>query len=161
MQRIEGFAPEFDENSRVLILGSFPSVKSRAVSFYYGNPQNRFWKMLSAYFNAPMPVTNEEKRAILRRHGIALWDVVQSCEIKGSADADIENYVPAKLEQVLSRAKIELILLNGKKALAVFEETYGECGVPYLVMPSTSPANPRYNEKIWTEALDGVFAADR
>lgn len=160
-ERAEGFAPVFDGNSRVLILGSFPSVKSRQTSFYYGHPQNRFWKMLSAYFKAPMPVTNEEKRGLVLRNGVALWDVVQRCDIVGSADASIGNYEPAKIERVLSEAKIELILLNGKKALSVFEENCGDCGVPYLVMPSTSPANPRYNEAVWREALDGVFGTAR
>ncbi len=161
MERAEGFAPVFDENSRVLILGSFPSVKSRQVSFYYGNPQNRFWKTLASYFQAPMPGTNEEKRAFVLQRGIALWDVVQRCEIEGSADASIRNVEPAKLDIVLSAAKIEWILLNGKKAQAVFEAGYGDCGVPWRVLPSTSPANPRFDEKIWKEALDGVFSIAR
>lgn len=160
-ERAEGFAPVFDENSRVLILGSFPSVKSRANSFYYGHPQNRFWKMLSACFAVPMPVTNEEKRAFVLDRGIALWDVVQRCEIVGSSDSSIGAYEPANLEEVLDRAKIELILLNGKKAQAIFEKHYGDCGVPYRTMPSTSPANPRYDEKIWREAIHGIFGIAR
>ena len=90
----EGFPPVFDEHSRVLILGSFPSVQSRRVSFYYGNPQNRFWKMLSDYFQAPMPATTEEKRAFVLERGVALWDAVMSCDVAGSKDESIVNYVP-------------------------------------------------------------------
>lgn len=159
-ERFYGFEPVFDKDSRVLVLGSFPSVKSRKIQFYYGNPQNRFWKMLSCYFGAPMPETTEEKKKFILGHGIALWDVVQSCEIEGSADDSIRNYMPAALERVLGEGKISLILLNGKKALAVFQENYGGCGVEYRVMPSTSPANPRYDYNVWKEALDGVFKAD-
>ncbi|MBP5242360.1 MAG: DNA-deoxyinosine glycosylase [Clostridia bacterium] len=159
-ERITGFPPEFDKESKVFILGSFPSVKSRANGFYYGNPQNRFWKMLSSYFQTPMPETNEQKRAFLHARRIALWDTVASCEIVGSADADIKNYAPARLEEVLENADIRLILLDGKRALAVFEENYKDCGVEYKVMPSTSPANPRYSYQPWKEALDGVFKAD-
>ncbi len=157
----EGFPPVFDENSRVLILGSFPSVKSRLVSFYYGHPQNRFWKMLSGYFGEPMPQTTAEKKAFVLGHGVALWDVVMSCDVVGSKDDSIVNYTPARIEEVLQGAKIERILLNGKRALSVFEEGYKDCGVPYFVMPSTSPANPRYRYEIWKEALDAVFGIGR
>lgn len=153
----EGLAPVFDENSRVLILGSFPSVQSRRTSFYYGNPQNRFWKMLSVYFAAPVPVTNEEKKEFVLRRGIALWDVVVSCDIEGSKDDRIRNYVPARLEEVLFKANIKLILLNGKRAASVFEENYKNCGTEYKVMPSTSPANPRYRYDVWEESLNGIF----
>lgn len=155
--RETGFAPVFDENSRVLVLGSFPSVQSRRTSFYYGNPQNRFWKMLANCFHAPMPETNDQKRAFVLSRGIALWDVVTECEIEGSKDDTIREYAPADLSIVFSKAKIELVLLNGKKAFSVFEENYKDGGVPYRLMPSTSPANPRYDEKIWKEAFDGVF----
>lgn len=153
----EGFAPVFDQSSRVLILGSFPSVKSRLTDFYYGHPQNRFWKMLSTYFLQPMPVTNEEKRNLVLGHGVALWDVVMSCDVIGSKDDSIVNYTPAPLEEVFEGARIERILLNGRRAAAVFEEGYKDCGIPYLVMPSTSPANPRYRYEAWKEALDGIF----
>lgn len=155
----EGFPPVFDEHSRVLILGSFPSVQSRRVSFYYGNPQNRFWKMLSDYFHAPMPATTEEKRAFVLERGVALWDAVMSCDVAGSKDESIVNYIPARIEEVLEHAKIERILLNGRRAFSVFEEGYKNCGVPYFLMPSTSPANPRYRYEIWKEALDGIFGS--
>ena len=155
-----GFGPVFDGGSRVLILGSFPSVQSRKNGFYYGNPQNRFWKMLSAYFGERLPVETDEKRSLLIRRGIALWDVIESCRIEGSKDDSITEITPAHLETILDCAPIKLILLNGKKALSVFEENYSDCGVLYRVMPSTSPANPRYNARIWTEALDEVFRVD-
>ena len=154
-----GFAPVFDENSKVLILGSFPSVKSRQTSFYYAHPQNRFWKMLSAYFHAPMPENNEQKKLFVLQYGIALWDVVQSCEIIGSKDESIQNYTAADLDKVLKSADIQLILLNGKRAFSVFEERYKNCGVPYLCMPSTSPANPRYDYHVWEQAFNAIFSA--
>lgn len=152
-----GFGPVFDGESRVLILGSFPSVQSRKTGFYYGNTQNRFWKMLSSYFGENMPMQTDEKRSLLLRRGIALWDVIESCRIEGSRDDRITEITPAHLETVLDCAPIELILLNGKKALSVFEENYADSGIPYRVMPSTSPANPRYSSQVWAKALDGVF----
>lgn len=155
--RFTGFAPVYDKESKVLVLGSFPSVLSRKTDFYYGNPQNRFWKMISRYFDLPMPATNEEKKALLHERGVALWDVVQSCEIVGSADDKISDYETAKIDEVLKNARIKLILLNGKKAFTVFEENYKNCGVEYKLMPSTSPANPRYKYEIWKEAFDEVF----
>ena len=156
-ERVFGLDPVYDENSRILILGSFPSVQSRKTDFYYGNPQNRFWKLLASFFGEPLPVGKEGKKAFVLRHGIALWDVVTSCRIVGSADDTITDYTRADLTKVLTKAKIELVLLNGKKALSVFEEGYKDCGVPYKVMPSTSPANPRYKEEIWRRAFNEVF----
>lgn len=156
-ERKKGFEPVCDENSRVLILGSFPSVMSRKNEFYYGNPQNRFWKMISAYFKTTMPRTNEEKKKFLLDRRIALWDVVLSCEITGSADDAIRESETADLSELLKKTNIELILLNGKKAFTIFEERYKNCGIDYKLMPSTSPANPRYNPRIWEEALDVVF----
>ena len=113
--------------------------------------------MLSTYFQAPMPETIEQKKALLHGHGIALWDVVQSCEIIGSKDDTIQNYIPARIEEVLDNADIRLILLNGKRAFTVFEENYKNCGVAYRLMPSTSPANPRYTYRAWEEAFNGIF----
>ncbi len=159
-ERAEGFAPVYNGESKVLIMGSFPSVKSRQTDFYYGNKQNRFWKMISSYFNAPMPENNEQKKMFILRHGIALWDSVISCDIVGSKDDSILNYVPADVGEVLKNSKVKLILLNGKRAMQVFEERNRDCGVPYRLMPSTSPANPRYDEKIWREALNEVFGID-
>ena len=102
-----GFAPIYNKDSRVLILGSFPSVKSREIKFYYGNKQNRFWKMLCGYFNEEIPQTIESKKEFLFRNKIALWDMAVSCEIKGSSDASVKNAVTADLQEILPFAKIE------------------------------------------------------
>ena len=152
-----GFAPVFDKDSRVLILGSFPSVKSREIDFYYGHKQNRFWKMLCGYFGEEIPSTIDGKKAFLGRNHIALWDMVVSCEIQGSSDASVKNAVTADLNEVLGRAKIEKILLNGTLSYDLFMKSYADLEIPYAKMPSTSPANPRYDEKIWKGALDDVF----
>ena len=152
-----GFAPVFDEYSRVLILGSFPSVKSRQIDFYYGNKQNRFWRMLCGYFGEEIPETVEGKKDFLSRRQIALWDMVVSCEIEGSADSSVKNAEVADLNEVLCHAKIDKILLNGTLAFELFVKNYKELCVTYQRMPSTSPANPRFDENVWRKALDDVF----
>ncbi len=152
-----GFAPVFDKNSRMLILGSFPSVKSRQIDFYYGNKQNRIWKVLCGYFGEPIPETTEGKKEFLFRRNIALWDMVVSCEIEGSADSTVRKEEVADLNLVLENANIEKILLNGTLAYNLFVKHYGNLIVSYQKMPSTSPANPRFDEKVWKEALDDVF----
>ncbi len=152
-----GFPPVFDNCSRVLILGSFPSVKSREISFYYGNKQNRFWKTLFSIFNEPFLESTEERIAFLKEKGIALWDVVESCEIVGSADSSIKNAALAPLEKIVSVAKIEKVLLNGSLAYRLYEEHFskkdGFENIPYIKMPSTSPANPRFTKEIWESEL--------
>ena len=152
-----GFAPVFDKESRILILGSFPSVKSREIDFYYGHKQNRFWKMLCGYFGESIPDTVEGKKQFLYRNKIALWDMVVSCEIQGSSDASVKNAVTADLNEVLPYAKIEKILLNGTLSYDLFKKAYGDLTIAFEKMPSTSPANPRYDEKVWWRALDDVF----
>lgn len=116
----KGFLPFFDENSEILILGSFPSVISRETNFYYGNKQNRFWKVLAEAFGEPAPETIGEKQALLKNHKIALWDVVAECEITGSLDSTIKNYKVADLRQVLDKANVKKIILNGGKAKEIF-----------------------------------------
>ena len=152
-----GFAPVYDENSKVLILGSFPSVKSRQVEFYYGNKQNRFWKMLCGYFGVAIPETTADKKRLLLDKGVALWDVITECEIEGSADASIKNPVVIDLAPIIATANLRKILLNGALAYDLFIKAYPNCPIPLLKMPSTSPANPRYGESIWRQALDDVF----
>ncbi|MDR3293342.1 MAG: DNA-deoxyinosine glycosylase [Clostridiales bacterium] len=147
-----GFEPFFDENSRVLILGSFPSVKSRESGFYYGNKQNRFFKTLSRFFGDTVGENIEEKKAFLRRYRIALYDVIEECEITGSADDKITAYRPADIDAVLKNAPIEKILLNGTKAYSVFREFYPE--KECVLMPSTSPANVRYDYDKWARELE-------
>ena len=151
-----GFPPVYDSNSKVLILGSFPSVKSRQVSFYYANPQNRFWKMLFSVFGSPFLESIEERKAFLLSKGIALWDIATECTIEGSKDATLSNARIADLTPIFSVAKIEKILLNGALAYELFCKAYGNISIPHLKMPSTSPANPRYREDAWKEQLDDL-----
>ncbi len=156
--KIFGFSPVFDEHSRVLILGSFPSVQSRKVDFYYGNKQNRFWPMLGRYFGERIEEGRSWRRDFVLRHGVALWDIVVACNIRGSSDASIRDYEIADLDEVLRTAPVECILLNGAMAHRFFCERYAAVGIPFIRMPSTSPANPRYREAEWFAALDAVFA---
>jgi len=136
------FAPVFDKNSKVLILGSFPSVKSREQMFFYGHPQNRFWKVISTVFDRELPVTIEEKRNLLLSCGIALWDVIASCDISGSSDGSIRNVVPNDLSVVLNSADIRAIFVNGKTAQKYYiRYTQPVVGKEEICLPSTSPAN--------------------
>ncbi len=152
-----GFPPVFNKDSKVLILGSFPSVKSREISFYYGNKQNRFWKMLCGFFACEIPNTVEEKKAFLLEKGVALWDVVTACEIEGSSDASVKNPELANLNEIFQTANIQKILLNGTLAYDLFITKYADINVPYEKMLSTSSANPRYNQESWHKALYGIF----
>lgn len=137
-----GFEPVYDEHSRILILGSFPSVKSRENSFYYGHPQNRFWKLMARLLEEPLPETIEEKKRLLLSHGIAVWDVVAACDIKGSSDSSIRNVIPADINRILRAADIEKIIANGDTAYKLYHK-YCEphTGREALKCPSTSPAN--------------------
>lgn len=150
---LRGFRPVFDGECRVLILGSFPSVKSRQMEFYYGNPRNRFWNTVCGFFGESVPETVSGKRAFLLRRNIALWDIVTECEIVGSQDATIKNFKAADLCNLLQNSKIEFIMLNGGKAYEVFLKYYGGISLPYIKLPSTSPANTRFNEEEWHDAL--------
>lgn len=154
---VKGFPPYFDGESRVLILGSFPSVKSRAQQFYYGNPQNAFWRILANFFGADKPETVEEKKRFLTARRIALWDIVTECEITASRDETIKNFKVANLEEVLQNAPIECILINGGKAYEVFKRAYGGIGTEVIKLPSTSPANTRRNEEEWYAVLRRAF----
>ena len=140
------FEPIFDENSRILILGTFPSVKSREQDFYYAHPRNRFWNILSKLTQEPLPVTKEEKIELLLRNRIALWDVIESCEITGSSDSSIRNVVHAKLERVLCVPQIENIYANGTAAKRLYDRYQREqTGREIIGLPSTSPANAAWN----------------
>ena len=134
--------PLYDENSRILILGSFPSVKSREGQFFYHHPQNRFWRVLAAVLNEQLPSTIEEKTAFLHRHHIALWDVIGSCEIVGSSDSSIRNVVPNDLTPILAHADIRAIFCNGSTSHRYYQKYAQEhTGIPAAMLPSTSPAN--------------------
>ncbi len=151
-----GFPPVFDKNSKVLILGSFPSVKSREISFYYGHKQNRFWKTIAEIFQEELPLDTQGKKEFLLRRKIALWDMVVECEIKGSADSSVKNPKVADLSLIFSQAQIQKILLNGTLSFTLFEKYYSSCKIPYYKMPSTSPANPRFDQRIWREAFNDL-----
>ncbi|MBE7072366.1 MAG: DNA-deoxyinosine glycosylase [Ruminococcaceae bacterium] len=143
---VHPIAPVFDKDSKVLILGSFPSVRSREEGFFYGHPQNRFWKVTSQIFGEELPVTIDEKKAFLIRNHIALWDVIGSCEIDGSSDSSIRDVTVNDLSVILDVADIRAIFLNGKKA----EQYYLKYLFPVLkrdavCLPSTSPANAAWN----------------
>ena len=134
--------PVFDERSRILVLGSFPSPKSREIGFYYGHPQNRFWRVLARLFDEPVPTTNERKRDLCLRHHIALWDVLASCEIVGASDASITKPKPNKLERILDAAPIEAVYCSGAKAAQLYRRYLEKkTKISCVQMPSTSPAN--------------------
>ena len=140
------FAPVYDENSRVLILGTFPSVKSRENRFYYGHPQNRFWKVTAALTGAPVPVSTEEKKAMLLSGRIAVWDVIASCEIEGSSDSSIRKVEPNDIGGLLDRTSIRAVFLNGRKAYELYEKyCKPREGIRTAWLPSTSPANAAWS----------------
>lgn len=152
------FLPVYDENSELLILGSFPSVKSREQGFYYGHPQNRFWKVLAAVCRCELPKTIEEKKAMLLMNHIAIWDVIDSCDIIGSSDSSIKNVVPADIAGLLSKTKIARIFANGKTAGNLYKKhSEKSTRLPAVVLPSTSPANAAYSldklVEVWREEL--------
>ena len=136
------FEPVFNRESKILILGSFPSVKSRENNFYYGHPQTRFWKVLARIFEVEVPQTIDEKRTFLLEHHIAVWDVIESCTIIGSSDSSIKDVVVNDFLKVLKNSEIETIYVNGGKAYELYHR-YAEkqTGIPAIKLPSTSPAN--------------------
>lgn len=155
---VHPFEPLYDEASEILILGSLPSVKSREQNFYYGHPMNRFWKVLAGVFGEEIPKSIEEKKNFILGHHIALWDVIESCDIKGSSDSSIKNVTTTDITFLLSQTKINKIFVNGKTAGNLYKR-YQEpqTGLEAIVMPSTSPANAAYSlEKlieIWKSQL--------
>ena len=151
---IHEIPPVYDDRSKILILGSFPSVKSREGQFFYHHKQNRFWKVLAAVFEDTLPETIEEKKEFLLRHNIAIWDVIASCDIEGSSDSSIRDVVPNDLSRILSASSIQAIFCNGKTSWNYYKK-YQETvtGIPAVSLPSTSPANAA-----WTlEKLEGVW----
>lgn len=148
------FEPVYDKRSKVLILGTFPSVKSREQKFYYGHPQNRFWKLLAALMGEEVPGTIPDKKEFLLRNGIAVWDVIHSCTIEGSSDSTIRNVVPNDISGILERTQITDIFANGGKAYSLYEKyIYPLTGVKAVKLPSTSPANAAFS----LERLEGEW----
>jgi len=174
---IHPFPPLYDEASRILILGSLPSVKSREQMFFYGHKQNRFWKVMaevlyckyndiktkdqpdSGYDGIVVPSTIEEKKAMLHKYHIALWDTIYSCDIIGSSDSSIRNVVPTDLKPILEQSKITKVFCNGATSARYYKKYQEkELGIKAVTLPSTSPANAAYSvEKlvqIWSERLE-------
>ena len=140
--------PFYNKDSKVLILGSFPSVKSREEGFYYAHPQNRFWRVLSNVYEENIT----DKKEFLKKHNIALFDVCASCEIKGSSDASIREVVPNDIKKILNTSQIKQIILNGKTASKLYQKYMKDIKIPNIVLPSTSPANATFNlEKLIQE----------
>ena len=153
------FDPVFDAESKILILGSFPSVKSRENNFFYGHPQNRFWKVMANVLNWKMPTTIEEKRKMLLENHVAVWDVIASCSILGSSDTSIKDVVVNDFSKILENSKVERIYVNGGKAYELYHK-YAEkvTGIKAVKLPSTSPANAAWSleklTKTWKEIIE-------
>ena len=153
------FDPVFDTESKILILGSFPSVKSRENNFFYGHPQNRFWKVMANVLNWEIPSTIEEKKAMLLSNHVAVWDVIASCSIQGSSDTSIKDVVVNDFSKILENSKVERIYVNGGKAYELYHK-YAEkvTGIKATKLPSTSPANAAWSlEKLiktWGELIE-------
>lgn len=142
---IHPIPPLFDQNSKVLILGSFPSVKSREVAFFYGHKQNRFWKVVAKVFDCPVPETIEEKTKLILENHLALWDTIGSCEIVGSSDSTITNVKANDLSVILNQCPIERIFCNGTKSYELYQKLiYPLTKIEAIKLPSTSPANASY-----------------
>ncbi|MCR5290281.1 MAG: DNA-deoxyinosine glycosylase [Treponema sp.] len=153
------FPSTYNSESRILILGSFPSVQSRKTGYYYGHPQNRFWKVLAQLYNTSVPATIDEKHTFLLTHAIAVWDVIASCDITGSSDTSIKNVIANDITTILKSAPIAHIFTNGKKADALYTRfILPKTGIQSICLPSTSPANASWNlEKLydaWKVILD-------
>lgn len=154
---VQPFAPIYDKHSKVLILGSLPSVKSREQGFYYGHPQNRFWKVTAAVFGEPVPKTIEEKKAMLLRNRLAVWDVIESCDIIGSSDSSVKNAEAADVAGLLSSSAIERVYVNGALAGKLYDRyLFARTGIAAVRLPSTSPANARWNLEALIESWEVI-----
>ena len=150
---IHTIEPVYNSDSRVLILGSFPSVKSREQQFFYGHPQNRFWRVVAGVFDCPVPQNVPEKKALLLGHGIAVWDVIASCTISGSSDASIRDVVPNDISGILEAADIRKIYANGAKSYELYQKyIYPQTKREIEKLPSTSPANAVFSYERLLEA---------
>ena len=162
---VRPFGPVYDSESRILILGSFPSVKSREVRFYYGHPRNRFWPLLARLLECPVPETVEQRRDLVLENRIALWDSIEECDITGSSDSSIRNAVPVDIMRVLAAAPVRTIYANGATSGKVYEKyLQGITGREITVLPSTSPANAAWSmerlEEKWKVVLHDLNEND-
>lgn len=155
--QIHNIAPVYDVHSRILILGSFPSVQSRSAEFYYAHPQNRFWRVLAELTENALPLSTTDKKQLLLTNQIALWDVIAACEIRGSADSSIKNAAVNDIAGLVSRSSIEVVALNGQAAAKLYKKYVQLPEIPVICLPSTSPANAVYSmsklSEIWREQL--------
>lgn len=143
---IHPIPPLWRKDSETLILGSFPSVRSREEMFFYGHKQNRFWKVISALFDAPLPTTIEEKTRLITENKLALWDVVGECDISGSADSSIKNIVPNDISFIISGSNIDRVFVNGGTAARLYDRyLLKQTGITAVRLPSTSPANAAWS----------------
>ncbi len=150
---IHPIPPLFNSESKTLILGSFPSVKSREAAFFYGHPQNRFWSVAATVLGYPKPETIEEKKKMILENHLAMWDVIESCEIEGSADSTIRNVTANNLSLILKNSKVDRIIVNGKTAEKYYiKYTYPQTGIKAICLPSTSPANAAWSIERLVEA---------
>lgn len=157
---VHPISPVFDSKSKILILGSFPSVKSREEKFFYGHPQNRFWRVISAVFGYPIPQSVEQKRELLLSCSVAVWDVIASCDIEGSSDSSIRNVVPNDLSEILNNADIRQIYVNGKTAERYYNKYLrNKTGRAAVCLPSTSPANAAWSFERLVEAWRVIRSA--
>jgi len=156
---VHPIAPTFNEHSRVLILGSFPSVKSREMMYFYGHPQNRFWKIMAALFGETVPETVTEREAFLLRNRVAVWDSIRQCTITGSSDASIRDVIPNDLSPILDAAPIEQIFCNGKKSWDMYHRYIEpETGRKAICLPSSSPANAAWSLEKLTQAWSIILS---
>ena len=159
VQIIHPFPPVWNKDSRILILGSFPSVRSRQIGFYYGHPQNRFWPLMARLYGEAVPPTTDERQAFALRHGIALWDTIESCRITGSSDASIRDAKPNDIAGLIHKTNITRIFCNGQQSWRMFEKYCAEsCGMPAVPLPSTSPANAAWTMERLAEAWKVIQA---
>ena len=155
---IHPIPPLYCADSQVLILGSFPSVKSREAAFFYGHPQNRFWPLMAALTGSPIPATIEEKKRLILENGFALWDTIASCEITGSSDSSIKNVVPNDLHPILQGADIRAIYCNGTTSWKLYQKyLYPVTGIAAGKLPSTSPANAAWTMERLLEAWQVIL----
>ena len=155
---VHTFGPLYNEDSGILILGSIPSPASREVGFYYGHPRNRFWQMLAELYRMPLPESIEEKKALALSHGLALWDVIEECDIIGASDSSVKNAMPTDIPSLLGKTRIRTILCNGALSKKIYDQyQLPRTGIPAQKMPSTSPANAAWSlerlKEEWRRAL--------
>lgn len=152
------FEPVWNAQSEILILGTFPSVKSRENHFYYGHPQNRFWKLLANIYEEPIPGSIDEKKELVLKHHLAIWDVIDQCDIIGSSDSSIRNVIPCDLAGILAESRIHTIIANGAKAYELYQKhQLSKTGLKAQKLPSTSPANAAWSLERLQEAWGAVL----